>query len=313
MKLSDNTMPNGWLAFELSILRRLKFGSVAIPFTGEPELGHYLKRWNVSVAANDLARWANTKATALIENNSTRLADAEVEMILQDAYVPGHEMRNPALLNWFNETDAWWFDNVRERAEAFESPFERALALALGMTVGDYVLSFDEETRHLRQPLALSNVFYRAWQSQPAPVNNSQRNLSENQEAREFVAHRQHIDLLFIRLPHPRTQPEQSRRTLATWREEWIRGGDNFWNEFETQRAGRLGSRVATKQQYLRFVEDLLHTAAHIPTWAIAHIENGFISTAELIETVSRIRKVEAIYTKDFTEMTGARAAIITA
>ena len=26
---------NGWLAFELGVLRRLKFTSVALPFTGE--------------------------------------------------------------------------------------------------------------------------------------------------------------------------------------------------------------------------------------------------------------------------------------
>lgn len=313
MNVSDNTMPGGWLAFELSVLRRLQFNSVAIPFTGEPDLGHYLKRWNVRVAANDLAHWAHTKATALIENNSTRLSEAEVEMLLQDAYMPGDALKNPALLNWFNETDAWWFDNLRERAAQFESPLQRALVLALGMTVGDYVLSFDEETRHLRQPLALSDVFYRAWATLPAPVNNTQRNVSTNQEAREFVAQRQHTDLLFIRLPHPRNQPEQSRLTLSAWREEWVRGGDDFWNDFETARAGRLGSRVATKQQYLRFVEDLLQTAAHLPAWAIAHIEDGFVSTSELIETISRIRKVEAIYTKDFTELTGARAVIITA
>ena len=45
--------PNGWLAFELGVLRRLKFASVALPFTGEPELANQLKYWKVRVAAND--------------------------------------------------------------------------------------------------------------------------------------------------------------------------------------------------------------------------------------------------------------------
>jgi len=37
--MTPATFSNGWLNFELSVLRRLKFASVAFPFTGEPELG----------------------------------------------------------------------------------------------------------------------------------------------------------------------------------------------------------------------------------------------------------------------------------
>src|SRR5256885_5262814 len=114
---SSDSLPNGWLAFELSVLRRLKFKSVAIPFTGEPDLGFYLKRWNVRVAANDLARWSSTKAVASIENNDERLAEDEIEAILEDAYVPRQSLHNESLLKWFNETDAWWFDNLRENAD----------------------------------------------------------------------------------------------------------------------------------------------------------------------------------------------------
>ena len=55
-----------WLGFELSVLRRLKFGSVALPISGEPHLGQYLKRWSVRVSANDPTQWAATKAAAFI-------------------------------------------------------------------------------------------------------------------------------------------------------------------------------------------------------------------------------------------------------
>src|ERR1051325_9405949 len=46
---TQNTLQGGsigWLGFELNVLRRLKFGSVALPLTGEPHLGQYLKRWD---------------------------------------------------------------------------------------------------------------------------------------------------------------------------------------------------------------------------------------------------------------------------
>ncbi|HUQ32010.1 MAG TPA: hypothetical protein VM095_07815 [Pyrinomonadaceae bacterium] len=305
-----STIPNGWLAFELGVLRRLKFKSISLAFAGEPELGVYLKRWGVRVAANDLAEWATTKAAALIENNTEQLSEEEVSIVLEDAYVPRHKLSNPALRKWFNETDAWWFDNLRQNIEKLESPTRRALALTFGMMVGDYTLSFDEETREFRQPL--SQVFRRAWQAQPPLVDNSQSNTSDNREARDFIAE-QHTNVLYLRLPRPRSGREQPRNAFYAWREEWLRGEDGFWDEFEKSRAGRLGTSVATKQQYLRFVEDFLKVALHLPVWAIAHAEDGFIPTGDLVDTINRVRKVETVYSKDFTELTGLRATIITA
>jgi hypothetical protein len=92
-----------------------------------------------------------------------------------------------------------------------------------------------------------------------------------------------------------------------------LRGSDDFWLDFERGRQARLGSRVQSKQQYLGFVEDLLRTASHIPAWAIAHTENGFISNDELVEKISRVRKVSSIYSKDFSDLLGVRASVIIA
>ena len=50
-----------------------------------------------------------------------------------------------------------------------------------------------------------------------------------------------------------------------------------------------------------------------IPAWALAHVEDGSISTQDIVETVGNIRRVDAIYTKDFSELTGVKAVIVTA
>jgi hypothetical protein len=309
---SSEAFGNGWLAFELNVLRRLKFSSVALPFSGEPNLGWQLKRRDVRVAANDPFLWSFTKAKALIENSSLRLEEADFEAVLEDAYAPQDDLANESLSKWFNEADAWWFDNVRLNAEKLEDEHKRALALTVGMMVGDYVLSFDKQTSDLREPLALSRVFRQMAALLPEPHDNSLRHQSSNQDLRSFVAERQHTDLLFLRLPAPVLQAEVSRGS-SSWREEWLQGGDRFWSDFDKRRAGRLGGPVQSKQQYLGLVEDLLRTASHIPLWAIAYTENGFISGEELMETVGHIRRVEAIYVKDFSDLLGVKAAIITA
>ena len=122
-QISSSSGGMSWLGFELNVLRRLKFKSAALPLAGEPDLGHYLKRWDVRVAANDPAQWAWTKSVAFVENNSEVLTEDDVELVLADAYVPGSFFKNATLVSWFNETDAWWFDNVRFNIEKLQSQY----------------------------------------------------------------------------------------------------------------------------------------------------------------------------------------------
>jgi hypothetical protein len=307
---SQSAVPKGWLAFELNVLRRLKFGSAALPFTGDPALGTYLKRWDIRVLANDLAQSAWTKSIAAIQNNTERLTVEDLGVVLEDAYVPGYRLQNQALRNWFNETDSWWFDNVRENIDKLPSAFSRAIAQSIAMNVGDYVLSFSSETLSLRQPL--SHVYRRLWTIGREPVNNGLNNTSQNKNAYEFIAEA-FADLMFLRLPAPHGENQRKYMGWTAWREEWLRGGDDFWADMELAQAGRIGTRIETKSQYLRLLEEILRTASHIGSWAIAHIDDGHITTQDIVETIARIRRVDMIFTKDFSELTGSKAVIITA
>src|SRR5687768_9892228 len=154
MNIAAKPRPQSWLAFELNILRRLDFRSATLPFTGDPTLGSYLKRRDVRVLANDLLQSTWTKAVATIQNNGEKLSDADVNTVLEDVYIPRHKLTNTALRSWFSETDSWWFDNVRQNLDKLESPFAFAIGASVAMAVGDYVLSFTEETHELRQPLS---------------------------------------------------------------------------------------------------------------------------------------------------------------
>src|SRR5215831_6412256 len=308
-----NTSAIGWLGFELNVLRRLKFNSVALPLGGEPYLGHYLKRWRARVSVNDPAQWSWIKSQAFIENNAETLTQEDVELLLDDAYVPRKSFRNPALLTWFNEIDAWWFDNVRSNADRLSSPYKRALALAVGMSVGDYVFSFNLDTRDMRQPLSLSNVFCRLLFIQPPPIDNQRRNLSSNKSAKAFLADNPDNDLMFLRLPHPTRSSDSRNSRAVTWREEWVRQAKGPWSDQSKDRGAKLDTYVETKEQYLGLIDDILHTAAHVPMWAIEAVSDGFVSTDELVECVSNTRKIDATYRKDFSELLGIQAVIITA
>lgn len=304
------TPPHGWLAFELNVLRRLEFKSIAIPFCPDPSLGSYLKRIGTKVLANDLSRSAHIRNTASIGNSSEMLSGDEVNLIVNDAYVPRTSLSNPALLNWFDETDAWWFDNVHSNIEKIASDSKRAAAQSIAMQVGDYVLSFDSETADLRQPLSME--FLRFWSRFEKPVENGHQNPCFNKTGFEFIAENQ-ADLMFLRLPKPHKLSIRSTLGWTAWREEWIRRSDDFWNNLEAAQMNKLGTQVDTKSQYLALLGEMLSAASHIPLWSIELVEEGVLSTQDIVDVITDYRKVETVYGKDFSELTGAKAVIMTA
>lgn len=307
-QLSVNS--ENWLAFELNILRRLEFKTVILPSGNETKLGSNLKRRNVRVQTNDLLQSDWIRATAEIENNSTNLSQEDIQIILEDAYVPRHRLQNPVLLDYFNESDAWWFDNVRQNTEKLSNPTAGAVALKIALETGDYVLSFDKLTRELRQPL--SNVFQKLYSIQTPLYDNYQKNSSINKNIVDFIAENS-ADLMFLRLPYPRRSSLKEFLGQLAWREEWIRGNTDFWENLEQSQSGNFGSRIESKTQYFSNLEKVLQTASHIPHWTIFFVETGFVSTQEIVETINQVRRVETIFSKDFSELTGTKAVIITA
>jgi len=295
-----------FLAFEVNVLGRLEYEAVAMPFARRTELGVALKRRGKRVTANDVLQSAWTRCVASIQNNSERLTEDDVNAVLEDAYVPGNSLQNPALKNWFSEMDAWWFENVRRNLDKLESPHLFATAASIAMNVGNYALSFDEKTRELRRPLSL--VYKQLWETVPAPINNSQNNTCQNKTSNEFLAE-SFVDLMFLHLPTGRSAYEKNDR----WSEEWLRGAGDFWPELDAAQSGKLGAAAETKSQFLRALDETLSIASNIKHWAIAHVEGGFVTTQDIVEAVNKIRRVEAVYTKDFTELTGSKAVIITA
>jgi hypothetical protein len=291
--------------FEASVLRQIDFRSIAIPSCGRARLDWYLKIWGKLVLSNDPRAWAAAASRAMIESKDV-LGEDQISRLLEDVYVPGVNLRNPHLRQWFGETDAWWLDNLRRNVENLEDEGMQAQALVLGMQTGDYALSFREATRELRRPL--TTVFWRLAGRAPAGPKGHPHNRSYNQPADEFIK-RAKADLLYLTLPpaHSEMAGDEAR---SLWREAWVRGTDG-------QTADELLSLMTapqSKRAYLAMANRLLQAAAHIKTWAIGYQEVGLVSARDISELIKEHRPVQATYSKDLTEVAGGlRSYIIVA
>jgi hypothetical protein len=296
-----------WLGFELSVLRRLKFLSIAIPFAGQPDLGWYLKFWGKQILNNDLCQWAWWMSRAFVENQGEQLGEEDVALTLSEAYVPRRRLHNPALSQSLNELDAVWFDNVWLNIQQIENEHVRALAYSTAFGIGDYVFSFSPETASLRRPL--SEVFLAMWRNSRRIVDNEKLNYSVNHDANEFIRGAR-ADLMFTRFPRPEGLAAL-RRGVAGWRETWVRGTDQDWDAIIAGQRGRLGDEVVSKEHYLQLVSNFLSRAKHISQWAISHTEDGFVSAAEIGEVIKQFRRIDVTYNKDFSDVVGGRNTFI--
>jgi hypothetical protein len=304
----NTTPPNRrWLGFELSVLRRFKFSSVVIPFAGEPDLDWYLKFWGKQILSNDLCQWAWWMSRALVENQGEALTEDDVSLILNEAYLPRRRLHNPSLNRAMSEIDALWFDNVWLNIQQIENEHRRALAITNALRVGDYVFSFRPETSELKR--SLSDVFVSMWRRQRQVVNNGQTNYSVNREAHDFIRGAR-ADLMFARFPRPEGLAAL-RRGIAGWRETWVRGTADDWEALIINQRGKLGDYVMSKEHYLQLIGNFLARAKHIPKWAIAHTEDGFLTAAEIGDVISRFRRIEVTYHKDFSDVVGGRNTFI--
>jgi hypothetical protein len=292
------------LAFEASVLKQVSFATVAIPFSAEAKLDWYLKAWNKRILSNDSRAWAAVTSRAMIESTQT-LSEENIVQLLTDIYVPGTRLGNPHLRRWFSETDAWWLDNLRRNIETLEDEKLRAQACLLGMQIGDYALSFTQETYELRRPLA--TVFWRlagrfTIGAQPHPQNHSY-----NYQPLDFIRNAR-ADLLYLNLPASHDENEGAQGRFQ-WRECWVKGLAADAEDFvQTLPAPQ------SKQAYLLRVDKMLRAGAHIKKWAIGCQESGLVSAREINDLVKEHRNVQATYSKDVTEVAGgARSYIIVA
>lgn len=292
------------LGFQASVLRQIEFRSIAIPYLSEARLDLYLKAWGRLIFANDPRAWAGTVARATVEATEP-LGEEIIARILEDVYIPGSRLENPALRRWFGETDSWWLDNLRRNIDRLDDQLTQAQAIMLGLQTGDYALSFNDETRELRRPL--TTVFWRLAGRALSSPGAQPHSRSFNQPVEEFIKHAR-ADLLLLSAPS-----SQMDRGIAEerseWRETWVKGASG-----DIDRKPGHAMTPQSRQSYLASIERLLRPASHFSAWAIEYQEPGLAGVQELVDLIKEHRPVKATYSKDVTEVAGGlRSYIIVA
>lgn len=289
----------GLMAFEIAVLRELDFRTIALPFGGDGRLGWRLKMLGRQVHTNDFRQAETCQAIALVENNGFILGAAQIDAILcaaENAAENENAPLNPGLLSRFSPTEARWFEGFRLAVLENEDRMTQALAMTLGLRLGDYWLSFDDESKPLRPSIEDAAVELSTRSN--LAVDNHRSNTAACLDPRQFVVQAQ-ADLLYAALPAfaplDATRPE-------SWREIWASGEPDVWTSLAKRQQGTFGGCFLSKSDYKTAVKAFFRRVRHFGKWAIALSDHHPIKPEELVECLSDLRPQVKTYSKDVSE-----------
>jgi hypothetical protein len=288
----------GLTAFEVAVLREVNFASLAIPFGGDGRLAWRLKMLGKRVFTNDIQQSKTCRAIAAAENNGLTLNAALLDTLLAAAHDAAEDPDFPingGLLRWFAPSEARWLEGFRQAALAMPERIVQALAMSLGLRLGDYRLAFDETARELRRPL--EDVAIELSPRLNLAVDNRQANAASNLDARQFVFQAQ-ADAVYVRFPAFEAL-DRAERAPEGWREVWTSGSPAIWRTITLHQRGTFGGRFLTRSDYQTAVASFLKRLDSFPQWIISASQSPAMTLEELTGHVERCRPVERTFTKD--------------
>lgn len=293
---------SGLMGFEMGVLRSLPGQSVAIAFGGEGKLGWHLKVLGKRVFTNDLRQAATWQAIGLVENNGFILSASTAEMLLDAAneYLKTGELRNQGLLKWFPKSQACWLEGFRDAVIRLEDRPLQGLALTLGQRLGDYWLSFDEQTQSLRRDM--EDIVPELLIEMRLAVDNRQENRATNFDAHHFVIQVQ-SDVVYARFPSPQPLLKHQKKPWG-WSEVWVNERSDVWEVLTFNQRGRFGGHLLTKSKYHDTVRSFLKRLKHFPCWALSTTQPGSLTLDELTSLIDEFRPIDKVFSKDVSDFT---------
>ncbi len=118
------------LPFILEHVRRLDFKKALDAFSGSACVAYGLKQLGVEVHANDFLQFTYHIARATIENNATRLTDADLRQLLKPNKSAQDFIHKTFGSLYFSAEDDRFLDDLWANIQELRSPLKKSLALA---------------------------------------------------------------------------------------------------------------------------------------------------------------------------------------
>ncbi|WP_054033019.1 DNA adenine methylase [Desulfatitalea tepidiphila] len=281
-------------------------GTVLDAFSGSAVVAYMYKTKGLQVIANDRLRYCHHAAKAIIENNSVRLSEDEIEALLADNAKAGSFVQDNFKGIFFAKGVHALIDTIRANCDKL-SGFKKDIALfGLGKTCmsgkggfGHFSSSTDYGRRQdtpdefkdrLRKNLQRINALI---------FDNDKENKAYRQDINELLP-KAKADLAYFDPPYA-TEFSTTNYERAY---HFVEGLMTYWEGLEIKADTKVkyyetDHKTVTKANANEFFQTFLGNAKHIPHWLISYRDHAYPNEQEMKRIIGSFGKQSRMKSKD--------------
>jgi adenine-specific DNA-methyltransferase len=281
-------------------------GTVLDAFSGSAVVAYMYKTKGLQVIANDRLRYCHHAAKAIIENNSVRLSEDEIEVLLADNAKAGSFVQDNFKGIFFAKGVHALIDTIRANCDKL-SGFKKDIALfGLGKTCmsgkggfGHFSSSTDYGRRQdtpdefkgrLRKNLQRINALV---------FDNDKENKAHRQDINDLLP-KAKADLAYFDPPYA-TEFSTTNYERAY---HFVEGLMTYWEGLEIKADTKVkyyetDHKTVTKANASEFFQTFLGNAKHIPHWLISYRDHAYPNEQEMKRIIGSFGKQSRMKSKD--------------
>ena len=281
-------------------------GTVLDAFSGSAVVAYMYKTKGLQVIANDRLRYCHHAAKAIIENNSVRLSEDEIEVLLADNAKAGSFVQDNFKGIFFAKGVHALIDTIRANCDKL-SGFKKDIALfGLGKTCmsgkggfGHFSSSTDYGRRQdtpdefkdrLRKNLQRINALV---------FDNDKENKAYRQDINDLLP-KAKADLAYFDPPYA-TEFSTTNYERAY---HFVEGLMTYWEGLEIKADTKVkyyetDHKTVTKANASEFFQTFLGNAKHIPHWLISYRDHAYPNEQEMKRIIGSFGKQSRMKSKD--------------
>jgi adenine-specific DNA-methyltransferase len=281
-------------------------GTVLDAFSGSAVVAYMYKTKGLQVIANDRLRYCHHAAKAIIENNSVRLSEDEIEALLADNAKAGSFVQDNFKGIFFAKGVHALIDTIRANCDKL-SGFKKDIALfGLGKTCmsgkggfGHFSSSTDYGRRQdtpdefkdrLRKNLQRINALV---------FDNGKENKAYRQDINDLLP-KAKADLAYFDPPYA-TEFSTTNYERAY---HFVEGLMTYWEGLEIKADTKVkyyetDHKTVTKANASEFFQTFLGNAKHIPHWLISYRDHAYPNEQEMKRIIGSFGKQSRMKSKD--------------
>lgn len=278
-------------------------------FAGSQSIAYFLKQLGLKVYTNDFLNFNNQIGLALVENNSEKLTDKDLQILFA-------ENSNPQFYNlceklftgvFFEQEDSQFIDAFRSNIERLDNQYKRALAFTImnrsltrKVTMGHFAhtkaLDYAADPERVRRNRSLVRPIKELFlellpQYNNAVFDNQQDNKSFQANIIDLLPNLKGVDFVYFDPPYCDSHSDYQGfyHLLETYTEYWK--DKTFVNGVKRYEPRRY-SGFEKKNEIVQSFDTLFEKANHIPFWLISYNDRSYPDINILTDLISKYRKV---------------------